>query len=78
VGLLTVGIRPGEAGAAGELDAPWARVYVDGREVGVTPFSRQPIPVGRRRIEARYPDGRRAFKVVEVAPDRLHTVWFDR
>ena len=48
-GLLQIGVRP------------WARVIVDGREVGTTPLDRIPLPAGRHVVGLRHP----AYQPVE-------------
>jgi serine/threonine-protein kinase len=48
-GLLQIGVRP------------WARVIVDGREVGTTPLDRIPLPAGRHVVGLRHP----AYEAVE-------------
>jgi eukaryotic-like serine/threonine-protein kinase len=48
-GLLQIGVRP------------WARVTVDGREVGTTPLDRITLPAGRHVVGLRHP----AYEAVE-------------
>ncbi|HTO54902.1 MAG TPA: ATP-binding protein [Myxococcota bacterium] len=46
---------------------PWAHVWINGKDVGATPL-RRPLAPGSHRIEARFPDGRRVARVVQVDP----------
>lgn len=51
---------------------PWARVRIDGREVGVTPLADLPVAPGRHRVRAELPDGRSHERVVEVGERDLY------
>jgi AAA domain-containing protein/PEGA domain-containing protein len=48
---------------------PWARVWIDGVDLGATPL-RSRLPAGHHRLEARFPNGRRIARNVDVGPDR--------
>ncbi len=52
---------------------PGAEVYVDGRQVGVTPMVVEQLPVGRHFLAVVGPDGFRNFGIVEIDPDRRGT-----
>ena len=45
---------------------PWARIFVDGRELGVTPLGNVPIDSGWRRFRAELADGRVVERDVHV------------
>lgn len=45
---------------------PWARIQVDGRDVGITPLSGLEMSPGRHLFRARLPDGRELEKTVHV------------
>jgi hypothetical protein len=47
---------------------PWARIRIDGADVGPTPFSRALAP-GVYRIEAEFPDGRSLERRVAIGPE---------
>ena len=48
---------------------PWARIRIDGVDVGPTPLSR-PLAPGVYRIEAEFPDGRSLERHVEIGPEQ--------
>ena len=48
---------------------PWARVRIDGQELGPTPLSRELAP-GVYQLEARFPDGQTIRRNIEVSPER--------
>jgi AAA domain len=48
---------------------PWARVAVDGRDVGMTPLGNVALEPGMRRFRAELPDGRVIERDVDVGPD---------
>lgn len=53
---------------------PWARVSVDGQEVGETPIGNHSLPIGPHEITFRHPElgeRRRAVTVTLMAPARL-------
>ncbi|MCZ6783003.1 MAG: hypothetical protein O7G30_06800 [Proteobacteria bacterium] len=54
---------------------PWARIEVDGRAVGITPLGELPLTLGRHRIRAHLPDGRRVDRIVQVGVDGLHLIF---
>jgi type II secretory pathway predicted ATPase ExeA len=45
---------------------PWARISVDGRELGVTPLGNVPLEPGMHRFRAVWPDGRSLERDVHV------------
>lgn len=51
---------------------PWARVQVNGRDVGVTPMSDLELPPGSHRFRVRFPDGRVIERSVRVDALRDH------
>jgi AAA domain-containing protein len=48
---------------------PWARVTVDGRDLGITPLGNVPLEPGPRRFRAELPDGRVIERTVDVGPE---------
>jgi hypothetical protein len=48
---------------------PWARVRIDGRDLGPTPLSQRLAP-GVYRLEAHFPDGQTIHRNIEVSPER--------
>lgn len=48
---------------------PWARVRIDGRDLGPTPLSQRLAP-GVYMLEARFPDGQTIRRSIEVSPER--------
>jgi hypothetical protein len=55
---------------------PWARVLVDGRDVGNTPI-RLEVPVGERQVELRFSNGVVRRAVVEVHAGQTHRLTHD-
>ncbi len=49
--------------------APWAHVFVDGKQVGTTPLFRLSIPVGTHQLRLTTPDGRGASRRVTIRRD---------
>ena len=47
---------------------PWARVWLDGKDLGATPL-RRVLPAGFYKLEAQFPDGRRIRREIEIGPD---------
>jgi hypothetical protein len=45
---------------------PWARIFVDDRELGTTPLGNVPIALGMRRFRAELSDGRIVEREVRV------------
>jgi hypothetical protein len=69
---------PPRAQGFGKLDifvSPWARVKIDGRDVGHTPVLNYRLPAGSHRIELRNPELNKSesFKV-RVRPDRRQRI----
>lgn len=54
---------------------PWARIEVDGREVGVTPLGNVPLEPGPHRFRAHLPDGRVVERTTDVDAHRDHVVF---
>jgi len=48
---------------------PWALVWINGRPVGATPL-RQRLAPGVYDLEAKFPNGRRIQRKIEVAQER--------
>ena len=48
---------------------PWARIRIDGVDVGPTPLSR-PLAPGIYRIDAEFADGRSLQRHVEIGPEQ--------
>ena len=53
---------------------PWARIRIDGREMGTTPLGNVPLAPGTHRLEARFADGRVLEREVEVSAEQRHLV----
>jgi hypothetical protein len=54
---------------------PWARIEVDGKDVGVTPLADVPIDPGVHRFRARLPDGRVIERSVRIDAYRDHVTF---
>lgn len=54
---------------------PWARIEVDGRDVGVTPLGSVPLEPGSHRFRAHLPDGRVVERTTDVDAHRDHVVF---
>lgn len=54
---------------------PWARIQVDGRDVGETPIADLRLPPGSYRFRAEMPDGRILERQVEVGPETQSVVF---
>lgn len=69
------------AGAFGYLSAdavPWAKVFLDGKEIETTPLSRYPLPVGRHVLKFVNPDLKKATeRVVQIAPEGVVRIEVD-
>jgi len=48
---------------------PWARVWIDGVDLGATPFQ-HPLAPGAYDLEAEFPNGRRIHRNIQVTPER--------
>lgn len=55
---------------------PWARVHVDGREVGVTPLGIT-LPAGRHEIRAERDGYEPITRSVNVDPDKVAVLSFE-
>ncbi|MBA3502126.1 MAG: serine/threonine protein kinase [Deltaproteobacteria bacterium] len=56
------------------LVKPWAEIWIDGKEVGQTPF-REKVPAGRHRVRLKNEDaGKDETIVITVTPDQTTTV----
>ena len=51
---------------------PWARIEVDGREIGITPLGSVPLRAGPHRFRAHLPDGEIVERTLEVDARRSH------
>ena len=54
----------------------YARIFVDGRDVGVTPLFRERLPSGPHQVEALREDGQRRRQTVTLSPEAAQTVVF--
>jgi len=54
---------------------PWAMIEVDGREVGETPLADLVLSEGEHRFVARFPDGRRTERLIEVSEQNRHVLF---
>ncbi len=50
---------------------PYATIYIDGREISVTPIIREPVTPGRHRVRAVLEDGRERSFSIDVKSGRL-------
>ncbi|MEJ7602816.1 MAG: protein kinase [Kofleriaceae bacterium] len=66
----TVAIPPGEPGYFSVDSRPYARIFVDGKELGDTALFQVPLPPGRHQIRAVLADGREQRFAIEVAPGK--------
>ena len=55
--------------------SPWARVEIDGVEVGETPLAGIPLRPGPHTFRATLPDGRVLERTVEIDPDHRHVAF---
>ncbi len=79
------GPAPESAEAAGEPSAdalsvnvnatPWARIEIDGVDVGETPLAGIPLRPGPHTFRAQLPDGRVLERSVEIDPDHRHVAF---
>jgi hypothetical protein len=56
---------------------PWAKVLVDGREVGATPLMRLALAPGSHRVRLEHPSSRPVERTVTVAAERTELVDVD-
>ncbi|RIL01322.1 MAG: hypothetical protein DCC71_18095, partial [Proteobacteria bacterium] len=54
---------------------PWARIEVDGRDLGLTPLGNVPLASGTRRFRAEMPDGRVIEREIAVGPDNRRVIF---
>ncbi len=55
--------------------SPWASLWIDGREVDLTPISRYPLPVGRQVLVFRNPElGKEVRRTVVIEEGKVVTV----
>jgi len=72
----TPGARRGAEPLQVQVNAiPWARVEVDGVDIGMTPRAGIPLLPGPHRFRARMPDGRVLERTIEIGPRRRHVVF---
>jgi hypothetical protein len=58
-----------------DVDAsPWASIRLDDSPLGETPLAEIPVPSGRHRLTARFPDGRLLERVVRIDATHRHVV----
>ena len=68
--------EPAKANVAVSLNAePWARVEIDGIEVGETPIAEMPIAPGRHRFRALLPDGRVIVREIVINESNRRVVF---
>ena len=60
---------PGQTGTLVVNTMPWSRVYVDGREIGITPIRNHRLPVGRHRVRFETAGGVAQTATVTIRPD---------
>ena len=51
---------------------PWARIEVDGQEIGITPLGSVRLRAGPHRFRAHLPDGEVVERTLEVDARRSH------
>jgi hypothetical protein len=51
---------------------PWARIEMDGEEIGVTPLGNLPVTPGEHHFRALLPDGREIERTVLVSQEKRH------
>ena len=51
---------------------PWARIEMDGEELGITPLGNVPASPGEHHFRAVLPDGRQIERTVLVSPEARH------
>ena len=67
--------KPRGQGLLDVVVAPWARVLVDGKEIGETPIRGHQIAGGSHRVELSNPEiGRRELVKIRVAPGQLQRI----
>jgi hypothetical protein len=54
--------------------APWADVFLDGRELDRTPLSRFPVPSGQHTLTFKSGDGRKVERPVKIEEGRVEVV----
>lgn len=69
---------PPPAPVAVQINAtPWAEIWIDGESVGVTPLAGVRLTPGAHRFEARFPDGSREERTVEIGAVERYVVFPD-
>ncbi len=70
------GLPPSDGKLGVHLNAaPWARVEIDGIDVGETPLANVPLRPGPHAFRARLPDGRIVERTVEIDAANRHLVF---
>jgi hypothetical protein len=54
---------------------PWARIEIDGIEVGETPLAGVPLRPGPHAFRAHLPDGRTVERTVEIDAENRHVAF---
>jgi hypothetical protein len=60
-------VKPRPFGFLNVFADPWARVFVDGRPVGVTPVQRAPVAAGAHHVRLEHPTSHNVERVVTVS-----------
>ena len=66
---------PGDTLGVNVNARPWARVEIDGIDVGETPLAGIPLRPGPHRFRAQLPDGRVVERTVEIDAEHRHVVF---
>jgi serine/threonine-protein kinase len=74
-GAQPLELSPPSAGYLRVLATPWARVWVDGQYVDVTPFARSiPLPPGTHFVTLVHPEAPVEKRTVDIAPTETRTI----